>query len=71
MCFKYYRFSYIHTLPLHYLEEMIKGGVDKIHEAGASIVGGHTIDDACPKYGLSVTGKIPNGERFITKKGVL
>lgn len=56
------------TLPLHYLEEMIKGGVDKIQEAGAYIVGGHTIDDACPKYGLSVTGKIPNGERFIGKK---
>lgn len=57
------------TLPLRYLEEMLKGGVDKIHEAGASIVGGHTIDDTCPKYGLSVTGKIPYGERFITKKG--
>ncbi len=59
------------TLPLHYLEEMMKGAVDIIHEAGASIVGGHTIDDTCPKYGLSVTGKIPNGERFITKKGAL
>lgn len=57
------------TLPLHYLEEMMKGGVDKIQEAGASIVGGHTIDDACPKYGLAVTGKIPSGERFITKRG--
>ena len=57
------------TLPLHYLDEMIKGGVDKVNEAGAYIVGGHTIDDSCPKYGLSVTGKIPSGNRFIAKKG--
>lgn len=57
------------TLPLHYLEEIIKGGVDKIQEAGAYIVGGHTIDDTSPKYGLAVTGKIASGERFIYKKG--
>lgn len=57
------------TLPLSYLEEMIKGSVDKLKEAGANIVGGHTIDDTSPKYGLAVTGKIPNGQRFIEKKG--
>lgn len=57
------------TLPLHYLEEMIRGGVDKVQEAGAYIVGGHTIDDTCPKYGLSVTGKISDGNPFIRKNG--
>ncbi|KHF41193.1 hypothetical protein LQ50_05385 [Halalkalibacter okhensis] len=57
------------TLPIHYLEEMIKGGVDKVQEAGAYIVGGHTIDDTCPKYGLSVTGKISDGNPFIGKNG--
>jgi selenide,water dikinase len=57
------------TLPLNYLEEIIKGGVDKMQEAGAYIIGGHTIDDTSPKYGLAVTGKIPNGEQFVHKKG--
>jgi selenide, water dikinase len=57
------------TLPLSYLEEIIRGGVEKVQEAGAYIVGGHTIDDTSPKYGLSVTGKISTGERFIQKKG--
>lgn len=59
------------TLPLQYLEEIMKGGAEKIHEAGAMIVGGHTLDDTCPKYGLAVTGKISNGERFIEKKGAI
>ncbi|OEH85004.1 selenide, water dikinase SelD [Desulfuribacillus stibiiarsenatis] len=45
------------TLPLHYLEDILKGGQDKCKEAGVIIGGGHTIDDYCPKYGLSVTGK--------------
>ncbi|MRH41643.1 selenide, water dikinase SelD [Aquibacillus halophilus] len=57
------------TLPIHYLEEMIRGGVDKVLEAGAYIAGGHTIDDTSPKYGLSVTGKIPAGNSFIRKDG--
>ncbi|TYS46807.1 selenide, water dikinase SelD [Bacillus infantis] len=57
------------SLPLHYLEEIIKGGVEKIGEAGAYIAGGHTIDDTSPKYGLAVTGKIPAGEKFIQKNG--
>ena len=34
----------------------MKGGWDKVAEAGATIVGGHTISDSEPKYGLSVTG---------------
>ncbi len=44
------------TLGLHILEKILKGGSDKVREAGIQIVGGHTIDDKEPKYGLSVTG---------------
>lgn len=40
------------------LLEILKGGYDKVAEAGAIIVGGHTIDDRELKYGLSVTGII-------------
>jgi selenide, water dikinase len=44
-------------LPLEVLTEILRGGQDKVHEAGASIVGGHTITDDELKYGLSVTGR--------------
>jgi selenide, water dikinase len=36
--------------------EILRGGYDKANEAGVSIIGGHTIDDTVPKYGLAVTG---------------
>jgi selenide, water dikinase len=43
------------------LAEILRGGSDKIKEAGAILVGGHSIDDQEPKYGLSVTGIVhPN-----------
>src|SRR6184192_3067867 len=44
-------------LPLETLTEILRGGQDKVHEAGALIVGGHTIIDEELKYGLSVTGR--------------
>lgn len=44
------------TLPLSVLTEILRGGQDAAHEAGARIVGGHTVTDDEPKYGLSVTG---------------
>jgi selenide,water dikinase len=40
------------------LGAILSGGLDKINEAGALLVGGHTIDDLEPKYGLSVTGVV-------------
>ncbi len=46
------------SLPLSILEEILRGGADKVREAGASIIGGHSIDDPEPKYGLVVTGLI-------------
>src|SRR5688572_26306230 len=44
-------------LPLEVLTDILRGGQDKVHEAGATIVGGHTITDDELKYGLSVTGR--------------
>lgn len=43
-------------LSMDILAEILKGGSDKVREAGALLVGGHTVDDNEPKYGLSVTG---------------
>lgn len=40
------------------LARILEGGADKAAEAGVSIVGGHTIDDREPKYGMSVTGTV-------------
>ena len=40
------------------LVEILKGGQEKVTEAGAVIIGGHTIDDDEPKYGLAVTGLV-------------
>jgi selenide,water dikinase len=44
-------------LPLEVLTEILRGGQDKVHEAGALVVGGHTIIDEELKFGLSVTGR--------------
>lgn len=38
------------------LSEILKGGLDKVKEAGALLVGGHSVSDDEPKYGLSITG---------------
>lgn len=40
------------------LGEILRGGADKVKEAGAVLTGGHTIDDKLPKYGLAVTGLV-------------
>ena len=55
-------------LPKEILVSVLKGGYDKAEEAGLLIVGGHTIDDAEPKYGLAITGLIRPGEQ-ITNAG--
>jgi selenide,water dikinase len=39
------------------LTEILRGGQDKVHEAGAVVVGGHTVTDEEIKYGLAVTGR--------------
>lgn len=43
-------------LPLDAVKAILEGGNDKVNECGATIVGGHSIEDNEPKYGLSVTG---------------
>ena len=40
------------------LKEILHGGYDKVSESGASVAGGHSVDDNEPKYGLAVTGEI-------------
>jgi len=56
------------TLPLDVLSEILRGGGDKVREAGVTVVGGHTVDDAEPKFGLAVTGLI-HPDRIITNAG--
>ena len=48
----------IGALPLEVLTAILRGGRDKVHEAGALVVGGHTIIDEEVKFGLSVTGRV-------------
>ncbi len=48
----------IKDLPKEILSEILQGGADKAKEAGISIIGGHSIDDQEPKYGLVVTGEV-------------
>jgi selenide,water dikinase len=45
-------------MDISVLQEVLRGGLDKIKEAGALLVGGHSIEDDELKYGLSVTGKV-------------
>lgn len=56
------------SLPLSIMEAIMKGGADKAAEAGVTIVGGHSITDNSPKYGLVVTGFL-NVRSMITKRG--
>ena len=44
------------VLPLSVLEKILRGGADKVAEAGAVVTGGHTIDHDVPIYGLAATG---------------
>jgi selenium donor protein len=52
------------VLPLDWLVAILRGGADMAAEAGVTIAGGHTIDDAEPKYGLCVTGFLRPGEQI-------
>ncbi|KJR99909.1 MAG: segregation protein A [Peptococcaceae bacterium BRH_c4a] len=56
------------SLPLSIMEAIMKGGADKAAEAGVTIVGGHSITDNSPKYGLVATGFL-NVRSMITKRG--
>jgi selenide,water dikinase len=55
-------------LPVDAYSDILRGGFDKASEAGVKIIGGHTIDDSPPKYGLAVVGFIHPG-KLITNAG--
>ena len=68
------------TMEQKTVQSILRGGYDKVYEAGAVIAGGHSILDESPKYGLSVTGLVhpeklwqntgarPGDVLFLTKK---
>ncbi len=55
-------------MDISILKDVLKGGIDKMMEAGVTLVGGHSIDDVELKYGLSVTG-IVHPKRMVTNSG--
>jgi selenide,water dikinase len=55
-------------LPVEVYSEILKGGFDKASEAGIKIIGGHTIDDNIPKYGLAVVG-FTHPDKLVTNAG--
>lgn len=55
-------------IPLDVYSDILRGGYDKAKEAGVSIIGGHSIDDYPPKYGLAVIGTV-HPDRIITNTG--
>ena len=50
----------LHTVPDDALHEILRGGVDKMAEAGVAVVGGHSINDSEIKAGFAVTGTDPS-----------
>ena len=56
-------------LPLSVLQRILEGARDVAREAGISIIGGHSIEDSEPKFGLAVTG-IAHPDKFLTNNGV-
>ncbi len=56
-------------IPMEVYREILQGGYDKAQEAGVSIIGGHTLDDYPPKYGLAVMGTV-HPDKIITNAGV-
>lgn len=59
----------VKKMEIRVLQEMLKGGLDKLQEAGVVLVGGHSVEDSELKYGLSVTGLV-HPKRVITKKNL-
>jgi selenide,water dikinase len=55
-------------LPAEMISEILRGGAEKVAEAGGILAGGHTIEDREPKYGLSVMGTV-HPDRILTKAG--
>jgi selenide, water dikinase len=60
--------AFLETLDLQILEAILQGGASVAAEAGVALLGGHTIKDAEPKYGMAVTGIIDPGH-IVTNAG--
>jgi selenide,water dikinase len=58
----------INSMGISVLEEILRGGGDKMLEAEVALVGGHSVDDTEVKYGLSVTGVV-HPDKLITNAG--
>jgi selenide,water dikinase len=58
----------IKSLDISVLQDILRGGVDKLREAGVVLLGGHSIIDAELKYGLSVTGTV-HPDQLVTNGG--
>lgn len=58
----------IKTMDVSILQDILRGGIDKMQEAGVTLIGGHSIDDSELKYGLSVTGTV-HPEKLVTNSG--
>jgi selenide,water dikinase len=56
------------ALDMGLLKDILRGGNDKVVEAGACMAGGHSVDDNEPKYGLAVTGLV-HPDRILTNAG--
>jgi cysteine desulfurase NifS/selenium donor protein len=55
-------------LPVEVLEQILEGARSKAEEAGIAIIGGHTVDDTEPKFGLAVTGVV-DPKKIVTNRG--
>ncbi len=58
----------IRTMDVKILREILRGGLDQMREAGVLLIGGHSVEDNEPKYGLSVTGVI-HPEKILFNNG--
>lgn len=56
------------NMPKEAVHDLLRGGYDKVYEAGALITGGHSIHDDVPKYGLAVTGFV-HPSKILTNSG--
>ena len=58
-------------LPIEVLTEILRGGQDIVHAAGAVVVGGHTVTDDEVKFGLSVTGRVDPAKMLTNASAVI
>ncbi len=58
----------INDMEKSILGEILKGGADKLNEAGALMIGGHSVEDPEIKYGIAATGVV-HPEKFVTNRG--